>query len=561
MTLSVSQLRGRRAFELVAIAGLPMTLAQMVVLKTIEGGPLDARERRMARRLTGANMLAPPKPGGYSEAYLRCGRRSGKSTRIAAPLAVAALLADVDHVLAPGEGARVLLVAPRRDQTRTLLDACSGLLDLLGVAHEKLNSLIRVQGLRVSIETSTADEVAGRSASAVLVVVDEAALLPYESGAAGNDRELVAALKPTLSTTGGRFVMLSTPWGQEGVHFEKTEQLWGQLSGRGVAFRAPTWLLNSAKFPDEASTRAFEEDEKIWSREWAAIPGHHDSAAFSPDDLESGRDKGVRQRDPVPGIAYACGYDEGGRHSARACVITHDELRSTPAGSHARFTIVDFAKRWEPGRGTDHDEVMKQVAAIAGRYNNAVVQRDLFSGDAVQSALRRHATASTEVSMAPQQQTQRFRDLQVLVETHRLRLLDDERLLKEMRGFRETLHQGGRISFHGSTKGGDDLVDALCLAAAKSAKLVPGGGDIVVVNDRRFIWRPDAGGLEVTQRTYGRRLANGQILPHQPPDGTPEAETARAQRFQEGRYSAQDLEQLGEEELFKRLGGINRRVQ
>jgi hypothetical protein len=356
--------------------------------------------------------------------------------------------------------------------------------------------------------------------------------------------------------------MLSTPWGQEGVHYEKTEELWGELGRRGVAFRAPTWVLNDAKFPDEASTRAFEEDERIWRREWAAIPGEHDSAAFAPENLVACKDVGVRYRDPVPGVRYAIGYDEGGRNSARALVVAHDELRSIPRGDHARYTVVDLARRWEPGRGVDHDRVMAEVAAIAKRYNGAVVQRDLFAGDAVGSALTRHSTVSTEVSMSPQQQAQRFRDLQTLVETHRLRLVDNEDLLREMRSLRETLHQGGRISFQkGTAKGFDDLVDALALAAARSAKLPPGGGDIVILKPAELYWkREDPRGY--VPATYGRRLPNGEIVPCAPPPGI-DADIARAERFAMGIFTAEDEALLGIEEIHRRMqnGGEDPREQ
>jgi hypothetical protein len=541
-----------KAHELCALAGLPLSLAQLVILKAVEGVPLNRTERAMLRRLTGAGLLGKANPAGYRECYVRCGRRSGKSTRVAAPLAVAALLRDVDHLLAPGEQARVLLIAPRRDQTRILLDSVSGLLDLLGVAHEKLASGIRVEGLRTSVEVTTADGVAPRGPTSVCVVIDEAAMLPYLAGSAGQDRELIASAKPTLATTGGTLIVLSTPLGREGVHYERVEALHGQLDGRGVAFVAATWVMNPDKFPDEASTRVLEEDDRVWRREYAAIPGEADNSAFAADDIECCVDRGRRYNDAVPGLRYAVGFDEGGRRAARALIVAHRELRHAPAG-HQEVTVVDFVRRWPPGQQVDHDAVMRDVAAIAKRYNGATVVRDNFAGDAVASALARHETASNEVSMSSSAQAERFRDLQRLVESHRLRLPEDEQLLREMRGLRETLHQGGRVAFaKGNGKGEfDDLVDALALATAKAAKLPPGGGDIVILKPAEFYWKREAPRSYVPA-VYGRRLPNGQIVPCQPPPG-PDADIARQERFAQGCFTPEDEVLLGREEIDRRM--------
>jgi len=383
-------------------------------------------------------------------------------------------------------------------------------------------------------------------------------MLPYVPGSAGQDRETVAAVKPALATVGGRLIVLSTPLGREGVHYERVEQLRGQLDGRAVAFIAPTWVANPACFPDAASTRDLEEDERVWAREYEAEPGEADNSAFAADDLECCVDRGRRGNDPKPGVRYAVGFDEGGRRAARALVVVHRELNSAHDGGFTEDTVVDLAVRWQPGQKLDHDSVMAKVAQIAKRYNNATVQRDLFAGDAVGSALARHGAQSTEVSMSSNQQAERFRDLQRLVESHRLRLPDDEQLLRELRGLRESLHQGGRVVF---SKGAgklefDDLVDALALAVARAQKLPPSGGDIVIVKDRRFIWRPDAGGLEVTPRTYARRV-NGQLVPHEPPPG-PEAEAALEARLARGDWSPADEERLGIEEIRRRIlnGGV-----
>jgi len=220
-------------------------------------------------------------------------------------------------------------------------------------------------------------------------------------------------------------------------------------------------------------------------------------------------------------------------------------------------------RRWQPGKSVDHDAVMREVATVAKRFNGASVVRDNFAGDAVGSALARHSTASKEVSMSSTAQAERFRDLQRLVESHRLRLVEDEQLLRELRGLRETLHQGGRVAF---AKGNgkhefDDLVDALALATARAAKLPPGGGDIVILKPSELYWRrEDPRGY--VPAVYGRRLPNGQIVPCAPPPGI-DADIARAERFAKGCFTPEDEVLLGREEIDRRMqvGGEDPRAK
>lgn len=555
MTRTLDDLRGRPAHELATLAGLDLSLAQSTILRAVGGAPLAKPQLQMFRRLTGtAGVLGlgrtRPSPEGYRDVYLRCGRRSGKSTRIAAPLAIEALLrSDVDGLLGPGETARVLCVAPRRDQVRTLLDSCSGLLDRLGVTHEKINAAIRVPGLRVVIETTTADGVAPRGPTAVCAIIDEAALLPYVEGSEGYDRELIAAIRPALATTGGRLIVASTPWGREGFHFERVETLLGAPTSRAVAFEAPTWTMNPAHFPSEAAARENEDDPRIFDREWRAVPGDLDSSAFSSTDLAACVDIGRRGSPPIRGTAYSLGYDEGGRQAARALVITHREWRPTPDGS-VEYIVVDFLKRWQPGSGIAHDEVMSEVASIAKRYSNARIQRDLFAGDAVNAALSKLGARSEEVSMAPAAQAARFRYLQHLVETGRIRLVDDDQLLRELRGLRETLQQAGRVTFAKGSKRGefDDLADALALSV-EHAKTLPAGGGAGIREE--IVFERGDGRIVGIKKVYLARHTRSdggeRWVPTAAPPGTGLARHARRVRWLQGAFTPDDLEQFGDD--------------
>ena len=133
---------------------------------------------------------------------LLCSRQAGKST-------VSALLA-VDEALhrAP---ALVLVLAPTIRQSQELYRRIRSTLDTLGavageVETESALALELSNGSRTVSLPSKESNIRGFSAVSLLLV-DEAARVPDS---------LFDAIRPMLAVSGGRIVLLSTPWGKRG---------------------------------------------------------------------------------------------------------------------------------------------------------------------------------------------------------------------------------------------------------------------------------------------------------------------------------------------------------
>ena len=97
-----------RAF-LAALFALPMTAEQTAIYQTHTG------------------RSAPPGEASH-EAWLICGRRSGKSFILALVAVFLACFRDWRPHLGPGETATVMVIAADRKQARTILRYCLGLL-------------------------------------------------------------------------------------------------------------------------------------------------------------------------------------------------------------------------------------------------------------------------------------------------------------------------------------------------------------------------------------------------------------------------------------------------
>jgi hypothetical protein len=143
--------------------------------------------------------------GSGKRLLMNCCRQSGKST-------TAAVLALHEAVYRPGS--LVLLISPSLRQSSELFRNVTDLLSRLE-AQPKLTednklSLSFEGGSRVVSLPSSEATVRGFS-GASLIVEDEAARVPDE---------LYRACRPMLATSGGRLVLMSTPFGRRG-HFHE----------------------------------------------------------------------------------------------------------------------------------------------------------------------------------------------------------------------------------------------------------------------------------------------------------------------------------------------------
>jgi|SRR5215203_480150 len=142
------------------------------------------------------------------QVLVNCGRQTGKST-------VGAVLALHGALICPG--ALVLIVAPSERQGKELFSKVASFYRTLGYpipaySYRKLGVELK-NGSRIEALPGTERTVRGFSA-VDLLIVDEASRV---------SDELYHAIRPMLAVSGGRLLMLSTPWGKTGMFYESWE--------------------------------------------------------------------------------------------------------------------------------------------------------------------------------------------------------------------------------------------------------------------------------------------------------------------------------------------------
>jgi phage terminase large subunit-like protein len=180
---------------------------------SIFGLPVTAAEADLIRRCTDRPTMTTER---VREVWLLCGRRSGKS-QIAALLAVY-LGCFKAYTRSYGEKLIGMLVARDRDQARHLKDMIAGLLhakpelDRL-IVNELAEEIELSTGITIKVVTSNYGSVRGRGCA--FVIADELGF--WERADSSNPAaEVLRALRPTLATTKGLLICLTTPYAAEG---------------------------------------------------------------------------------------------------------------------------------------------------------------------------------------------------------------------------------------------------------------------------------------------------------------------------------------------------------
>lgn len=197
---------------------------------------------------------------------LLCCRQAGKST-------TSALLGIHEACFSPG--ALVLMLAPSLRQSQELFRTCMLLLKRMEVP---LPAVAEESKLRAEFDNGSrivalpGSEATTRGfAAATLLIVDEAARVPDA---------LITAARPTLATTGGRIIALSTPAGKRGWFYLEWQNGEGWERTRIVAKDCPR--ISKAFLADEERSLG----PHVFEQEYNCEFYDPDTSVFSSDLIE-----------------------------------------------------------------------------------------------------------------------------------------------------------------------------------------------------------------------------------------------------------------------------------
>lgn len=437
--------------------------AWRVVLSGAFALPMDRQRMSKFRKLAGGR-AAPQKRA--RELWTIAGRRSDK-THTAAGIAVyiATIGAELDGTLArlsAGERGVVLVVAVDRVQARVALSYVRGLLadsPILSrmIERETAEGVVLTNGVSIEVATNSHRSVRGRTLLAV--ILDECAFYRDEASATP-DVELYRALVPSLATTGGLLVGISSPYARRGLLYEKWRKHYGK-AGDVLVVQGGTLDFNPTIDP-KIIAEAAADDPEAAKAEWYGKFREDVEAFISRDVVEA-----AMRPSPV-----TLPHDRRHRYVAFLDPAGGGKDEFTLAIGHVEDANRMIVDHLEGRRGTPAD-IVADYANLLRSYCVSEAMADRYAGSWPADEFARHGV---RITTADRSKSDLYRDALAALVSGRVELPPDDKLLAQLTGLERRTARGGRDSIDHPPGGHDDRANAAAgLIASKQRRRATAG--------------------------------------------------------------------------------------
>jgi hypothetical protein len=403
--------------------------AWLVFLKATYGLELTDAEVEVFRHHTGRVGYDPP-AGGFPEVVCIVGRQSGKTRS-------AATIAAFEAVLAEREPDRtelyaVLVAQDHRAALRTLFGYARAPFENVPVLTRSISE-IRSDTIRlrsgVTLAAYPCRPAAMRGLRARVAVVDKLAFFTATDGRP-TDVEMLRALRPALATTGGKLIVLSSPYGQFGALWELHRRHFGRDDSAVLVWQATAPDMNPS-LPRDYLERMREDDPEAYRSEVLGEFRSSVATFFDPDALDACVVPDRHELPPAEGVSYQAFVDpSGGSRDAFSLAIAHAE---------GDRVVVDLVRAWVPP--FNPSGVVEEIASVLRTYDVSEVVGDRYTGEWPREQFRR---CNVEYRVAELDRSRLYLELLPRVNAGTVEFPHDPALLRELRGLERRRGPSGR---------------------------------------------------------------------------------------------------------------------
>ncbi len=433
------------------LVGSDLSSHQETALRLLYGLPLSKKQADIAKRALDTRAV-PHKE--FNEGTFICGRRSGKSDRLAANIAVYEAACGGHHQhLTTGERGHILLIAQDMRAARVLYRYILAKLKSSQLLSQLVQDIRKEEielkdGLTISILPCSFRALRGFSVP--VAILDEVAFFRVDG--ANVDKEVIDAVRPAQATfPRAKLIKISSPYWKKG-------ELYRDFASRQhrkdlLCFQAPSKLMNptlSQSFLDREKAR----DPAMFDREYRALFSDRITAVFDRKAVEACVVLGRYELPFSSGFRYVAGVDpSGGGPDEFALAICHQE---------GNRIVQDVIRGWRTQRPGD---VAQEAAQQLKSYRIGVVTGDRYSGEWVRQAFRdqgiRYQVSKLTASDA-------FLELLPRVNQGSIELLDDRVQTDQLIALERRTSRTGKDTLSHPPSGHDDRANALAQTLTRS---------------------------------------------------------------------------------------------
>ena len=372
-----------------------------------------------------------------------------------------ATLVDWTAVLAKGERGLLLAIGADARQAKIQRDYIEGVLDsspLLSalVANRTADSLELASG--IVIEVRAASFRRNRGVTCVGVIITEAAFLPMEESA-NADAEIFNAVRPSLATTGGPLIAITTPYSRRGVVWDTYRRHFGPGGDPEILVAQGTSRDFNPTLPQRVVDRAMERDPAAASAEYLAL-FRVDIESFVPREvIDAAVVPGRFELPPMSGVGYVAAIDPAGGSGADSMT-----LAIAYRDKDGRAVVAAIRERRPPFSPSD---VVLEFSATLKAYGIQKVVGDRFGGEFVREPFRR---TGLTYELAEMPKSDFYRDALPLLTSSKTELLDHPRLVAQFCSLERRTSRGtGKDSIDHGPNQHDDIANVVAMVMVLAA--------------------------------------------------------------------------------------------
>lgn len=429
---------------LIAAMGERLTADERALLKTLTG-----REREPLKRV--------------DELACVIGRRGGKSRAMSVLATYIAGLCDHSDALVPGERGVLLCVALDQKVASIILNYATALFEgspILKqlIANRTADALELTNG--ISLEVRPASFRRLRGPTYVAVIADELAYWYTEANYANPDIEVLTAVEPGLATTGGPLILASSPYAKSGVLWSTYKQHFGKDGDPGTLVAHGASRVFNPTLSQRVIDRALAKDRPRALAEYLA-EFRQDIEGFVALEVVEACVGDYREQLAAPSTTYRAFVDpSGGSEDSFTLAISHRDFRNN-------CVVIDAVRERAPPFSPE--QVVAEFALLCKSYRISRVTGDRYAGEFPRELFRK---LGISYDLAKDTKSELFRDFLPLLNSVRVTLPRNDRLVAQIVGLERRVSAGGRETITHAEHSHDDLANAV----AGTAKLSGSSG-------------------------------------------------------------------------------------
>jgi hypothetical protein len=424
---------------------------RMLLIATA-GEALNKEEREIFERFTRRSR----EPGErIEEGLFLIGRRGGKDRAAAVLATYIAALIDWSSVLSKGERGLVLCIGADQRQAKVQRDYIEGTFDaspiLSGlIVNRTADTIELLNGIVIEVRAASFRRI--RGLTCIAVIASETAFWMTEESS-NADVEILNAVRPTLSTTGGPLIIITTPYARRGQVWELYRRHFGANGDPLVLVAQGTSRDFNPTLPQRVVDRALERDPAAAGAEYLAQFRSDIESFIAREAVDACIIAGRYELPPTSRHVAYCD-PSGGSSDSMTLALGH-------RGGDGRAILDAIRERRPP---FSPESVVAEFAELLKTYHVHRVTGDHYAGEWPRERFQVHGIRY-EVSEKPKSDI--YRDLLPTLNSGKVELLDHPRLIAQLCALERRTARSGKDSIDHPPGGRDDIANAVAGVVAE----------------------------------------------------------------------------------------------